>query len=47
MKMAMFWVVAPCILAGLVDGDSKHFLNVGKLLADYTAQHPRRQPSSQ
>jgi hypothetical protein len=27
------------------DGDSKHLWNVGKLLSDYTAQQPRRQPS--
>jgi hypothetical protein len=28
------------------DGNSKHPWNVGKLLPDYTAQQPRRQPSS-
>jgi hypothetical protein len=28
------------------DGGSKHLWNVGKLLPDYTAQHPRRQSSS-
>jgi hypothetical protein len=28
------------------DGGSKHLWNVGKLLPDYTAQHPRRQLSS-
>jgi hypothetical protein len=28
------------------DGGSKHLWNVGKLQTDYTAQHPRRQPSS-
>jgi hypothetical protein len=28
------------------DGDRKHLWNVGKLLPDYTAQQPRRQPSS-
>jgi hypothetical protein len=27
-------------------GDSKHLWNFGKLLPDYTAQHPRRQSSS-
>jgi hypothetical protein len=27
------------------DGGSKHFWNIGKLLPDYTAQQPRRQPS--
>jgi hypothetical protein len=27
------------------DGGSKHLRNVGKLLPDYTAQHPRRQSS--
>jgi hypothetical protein len=34
-KVAVFWVVAPCSLA-----------EVGKLLPDYTALQPRRQPSS-
>jgi hypothetical protein len=29
----------------LDDGGSKHLWNVCKLLSDYTAQHPRRQPS--
>jgi hypothetical protein len=29
------------------EGDSKHLCNVGKLLPDYTAQQPRRQPSSE
>jgi hypothetical protein len=28
------------------DGGGKHLWNVGKLLPDYTAQQPRRQPSS-
>jgi hypothetical protein len=28
------------------DGGSKHLWNVGKLLSDYTAQQPRRRPSS-
>jgi hypothetical protein len=28
------------------DGGSKQLRNVGKLLPDYTAQQPRRQPSS-
>jgi hypothetical protein len=28
------------------DGGSKHFLNVGKILSDYTAQQPKRHPSS-
>jgi hypothetical protein len=28
------------------DGDSKHLWNVGKLLPDYAAQQPTRQPSS-
>jgi hypothetical protein len=37
MKIAVFWVVAPCSL---------HLRNVGKLLPDYTAQQPRRQSSS-
>jgi hypothetical protein len=30
----------------LDDGAKKHLWNVGKLLPDYTAQQPRRQPSS-
>jgi hypothetical protein len=29
------------------DGGSKHLLNVGQYLPDYTAQHPTRQPSSE
>jgi hypothetical protein len=37
MKMAVFWVVAPC---------SKHLWNISKLLPDYTTQQPRRQPPS-
>jgi hypothetical protein len=42
-KMAVFWVVAP----GLPDdGGSKDLWNVGKLLPDYMALQPRRQPSS-
>jgi hypothetical protein len=28
------------------DGGSKHLWNVGKLLPDYTAQHPRRHTRS-
>jgi hypothetical protein len=28
------------------DGNSKHLSNVGKLLPDYTAQHPRRKSPS-
>jgi hypothetical protein len=39
MKMAVFWVAVD-------DEGSKHLRNVGKLLPDYTAQQPRRQPSS-
>jgi hypothetical protein len=30
----------------LDDGGSKHLWNVGKILPDYMAQQPRRQPSS-
>jgi hypothetical protein len=30
----------------LDDGGSKHLWNISKLLPDYTAQHPRRHPSS-
>lgn len=29
-----------------VDGGSKHLCNVGELLLDYRAQHPRRNKSS-
>jgi hypothetical protein len=56
MKMAVFWVVAPYSLVEVYrhfrgddrpdDEGSKHLWNVGKLLLDYTAQQPRRQPSS-
>jgi hypothetical protein len=48
-----FWVVAPCSLIELYrrfrgpdDGGSKDLWNVGKLLPDYRALQPRRQPSS-
>jgi hypothetical protein len=44
MKMAAFWVVAPCSHPD--DGGSNHLWNIGKLLPDYTAQQSRRQPSS-
>jgi hypothetical protein len=58
MKMAVFWVVAPCSLVEVYQrfrgpcclhhqGDpSFHPWNVGKLLPDYTELQPRRQPSS-
>jgi hypothetical protein len=55
LEMAVFWVVTPCShvefdrrfrSAAPEDGGSKHLWNVGKLLPDYTAQQPRRQPSS-
>jgi hypothetical protein len=55
MKMAVFWVVAPCSLVEVCqhfrghrpdDGGSKDLRNVGKLLPDYTVLQPRRQPSS-
>jgi hypothetical protein len=60
MKMAVFWVVAPCSLAQVYRrfigacclhhrpdvGGSKNVRNVGELPPDYTAQQPRRQPSS-
>jgi hypothetical protein len=49
-KMAVFWVVAPCCLHHQGDewddGGSKDLWNVGKLLPDYTALQPKRQPSS-
>jgi hypothetical protein len=48
--MAVFWVVAPCSLVVRAmspdDGGSKYLRNIGKLLPDYTALQPRRQPSS-
>jgi hypothetical protein len=52
--MAVFGVVAPCGLVEVYrryqphrpdDGGSKDLRNVGKLLTDYTAIQPRRQPS--
>jgi hypothetical protein len=55
LKMAVFWVFAPCSLVQVYrrfrgaipdDGGSKHLLNVDKLLPDYTAQQPRSQPPS-
>jgi hypothetical protein len=53
MKMDVFWGFAPYSLVevyrrfrGADDGGSKHLRNVGKLQPDYTAQQPRRQPSS-
>jgi hypothetical protein len=39
LKMAVFWVVAPCSLIEV-------YLLPGKLLPDYTVLQPRRQPSS-
>jgi hypothetical protein len=59
MKMAVFWVFAPCSLVEVYrsfrgacclhqqgdDGGSKDLRNVGKLLPDYTALQPWRQPS--
>jgi hypothetical protein len=57
-KMAVFWVVAPCSLVEVYkrfrgpcclhhQGDrGKGLWNVDKLLPDYTALQPRRQPSS-
>jgi hypothetical protein len=54
--MAVCWVVVPFSLVGPCclhhqgdrpdDGDSKDLWNVGKLLPDYTALQPGRQPSS-
>jgi hypothetical protein len=54
MKMAVFGVVAPCSLVQVYrrlthrpdHGGSKDLRNLGKILPDYTVQHPRRQPSS-
>jgi hypothetical protein len=43
-EIAVFWLVAPCSLPD--DGGSKYLRNASKLLPDYTAQQPRRQPSS-
>jgi hypothetical protein len=49
MKMAVFWIVAPCRLVEVTHradgGGSKHLSDIGKLL-HYTVQPPRRQPSS-
>jgi hypothetical protein len=60
-KMAVFWVAAPCSLVEVYqrfkgacclhhhrpdDGGSKDLWNVSKLLPDYTALQPKRQPSS-
>jgi hypothetical protein len=45
MKIAVFWVVAPCSLVEPDDGGSKDLWNVGKLLPDYTVLQPRRQQS--
>jgi hypothetical protein len=54
MKMAVFWVVAHRNLVEFYqhlggthpdDRGSKYLSNVGKLLPDYTALQPRRQPS--
>jgi hypothetical protein len=42
-KMFVFWVAAT---HRPDDGGSKDLWNVGKLLPDYTALQPRRQPSS-
>jgi hypothetical protein len=55
MKMAVFWIVAPCNLVEVYrrfrgtchdDGGSKYLKNVCKLLPDYTALQSIRQPSS-
>jgi hypothetical protein len=56
LKMAVFWVVAPCSLVEVYhfrgtcclhhQGGSKYIWNIAKLLPDYTALQPRRQPSS-
>jgi hypothetical protein len=48
-KIAVFWVVAPCSLAEVYQrfrGDCCLHHQVCKLLPDYTAQQSRRQPSS-
>jgi hypothetical protein len=46
--MTVFWDIAPCSLAEVYRRfrGSKHLLNVGELLPDYTAQQPGRQLSS-
>jgi hypothetical protein len=45
--MTVLWDVAACSQGDrLDDGSSKLLWNIGKYLPDYTAQHPRRQPSS-
>jgi hypothetical protein len=58
MKMTVLWDVKPFSLVEVYrrlrgayclqrpDRGSKHLRNIGKLVRDYTAQHPRRQSSS-
>jgi hypothetical protein len=49
-KIAVFWIVAPCSLVEVYrrfrGPCCLDLWNVGKLLPDYTALQPRRQPSS-
>jgi hypothetical protein len=47
-RWLVFWDVAPCSLVEVYRRfrDSKHLWDAGKLLPDYTAQHPRRQSFS-
>jgi hypothetical protein len=42
-----FAEVSEVLTASIIQGDggSKHLLNVGKLIPDCTAQHPKRQSS--
>jgi hypothetical protein len=42
-----WWWLSPGMFLHPQDGGSKHLWNVGQFLPDYTAQHPRRQSSSQ
>jgi hypothetical protein len=50
MKMAVFWVVVPCSLVEVYrrfrGACCLHHQGVGKLLPDYMAQQPRKEPSS-
>jgi hypothetical protein len=47
-KMIFFWNIASFSLAEGYNLDNerrKHLRNIGKILSDYKAQQPRRQPS--
>jgi hypothetical protein len=49
MKMAVFWIIAPCNLVEVYHpdkGGSNYLRNVGKRLPDHSVPQPKRQPSS-